>query len=407
MAGNLTRRQTREKKKREKKVQMERMRIQQQQEEIKKQALQVIQQKAIQQQPQQGGPTSLIVNYIADRNGCGYYRCIWPTELLATHENMMTINTFLYDQTNLHKTSLYRFQRQATTSQRTAWDNYIQMRRQHGYRYNMQYEIDDLLMEIEPYNKIAYEYFDEEKKQNHMHMLRTSDSITFSTEPLKDIYVKDYGIDPNKIRVVKNYLPQFLYHLPYRHSVKKFDSSKKETKPRIFWSGSASHVGPEGDLAFLIPMIEKTLDEYQWVFQGVIPPELVQHVKSGKIEFHPWVPTYGLAISQFYKAKPDICLAPLKPSRFNSVKSDLKYLEGCALGSPCITTSFEGSGYKSPYEDAGAEICIEPDADTWKTMIDYLVENPDYYLDTIKKQYEFLNGRWMEQNLHHWKAALV
>ena len=130
-----------------------------------------------------------------------------------------------------------------------------------------------------------------------------------------------------------------------------------------------------------------------------------KYVKEGKVEFIPWVPTYGLANIQFYKAKPDICLAPLKPNVFNTCKSDLKFLESCALGAPCITTSFSDAGLKSPYED-DSEICLEPDGDIWKSMIDHLIGNPDYYLDVVKTQYNFINGRWMENNLDQWVNAI-
>lgn len=356
--------------------------------------------------PNESPDLSFVVNYVADRNGCGYFRCIWPFELLATYKNMMSMNCFVYqtDPSLLSKVHTLRFQRQATDSQTLAWNNYFSLRSRNGFKYKIQYEIDDLLMEIAPHNKIAYDYFDEQKKQNHLHMLRTADSITFSTEPLKEIYVNDYGIDPNKIRVVRNFLPQFLYSLPYRNSVKEFNTT--DQKPRIFWAGSASHVGKGGDLEFLMPLIEKTFSEYQWVFQGVLPPELIEHHKAGKVEFIPWTPVYGLANVQFYRARPDICLAPLVPSRFNSAKSDLKYLESCALGAPCICTSFSEKGMKSPYDLINAEICLEPDADIWKTMIDHLINNPDYYMQTVKTQYEFLNGRWMENNLDQWVDAL-
>lgn len=343
-----------------------------------------------------------VINYVADRNGCGYYRCIWPFELLATYRNFMSMNSFVYqhDLNILKSVSCFRFQRQATNVQRQIWDMYRQYKHQHGFRYNLQYEIDDLLMEIEPHNKIAYDFFDEEKKRNHMHMLHTSDSITFSTDALKEIYVRDYGVNPNKIQVVKNYLPQFMYALPYRNAPKDFTKNK----PRVFWSGSGSHVGKGGDLDFIIPLVEKTVDEYQWVFQGVVPPELYDYVKAGKIEFMQWAPTYGLANLQFYKASPDIYLAPLKPSKFNSAKSDLKFLEASALGAACITTSFSGTEWKSPYEDV-AEICLEPDADIWKSMIDHLISEPDYYTQVIKEQYNFLNSRWMESNLDQWVIA--
>lgn len=344
------------------------------------------------------------LNFAADKNGCGYFRCIWPFELLSTYKNKLCLNTFVYqlDDNVLRTVDTMRFQRQATDSQLGVWNMYLSMKKQGRYNYNLQYELDDNMMEIEETNKIAYDFFDAKKKQNHLYMLNSADSVTFSTQALKDIYVNDYGIDAEKIKVVKNHLPQFMYSLPYRNSTKDFTKEK----PRIFWSGSASHLGKGGDLEFILPLIEKTVDEYQWVFQGTVPPELSNYVKSGQIEFLPWVPIYGLANIQFYKARPDIYLAPLKPNRFNTCKSDLKYLEACALGAPCITTSFQEQGLISPYDDANAEICIEPDADIWKTMIDHLISDPDYYIDVVKNQYEFLNGRWMENNLKDWEDVL-
>jgi hypothetical protein len=426
MTQKISKKQKRAKKKNvEKKIQLEMKRRQREKDITQEAETRMAQQKILQQQQHnsimqhqnqlvgsQGGmpngqpnqQTKMIVNYIADKNGCGYFRAIWPFELLSTYKNMMSLNTFMYhmEPAVLQKTHTFRFQRQATDQQFMAWRQYYNMRQQLGYQYKMQYEIDDLLMDIAPENKVAYDYFDAGKKRNHLEMLKMADSVTFSTDALKEVYVREHGIEAEKIKVVRNHLPQFMYSLPYRSAPKEFSP---ENKPRIFWSGSASHVGKGGDLAFLLPLIEQTVDEYQWVFQGTIPPELTQYVKEGKIEFLPWVPVYGLANIQFYKAKPDIYLAPLKPSVFNGCKSDLKYLESCALGAPCITTSFEESGLKSPYDQAGAEICLEPDADIWKAMIDHLVGNPDYYIETVKAQYKFLNGRWMENNLTEWSEA--
>ena len=373
-----------------------------------------------------------VVNYIADRNGCGYYRCIWPFELLSTYKDLSTMNIFVYmfDPDFLRTVRAFRFQRQATNVQRKAWDMYLELRERHGYHYQLHYEIDDLLMEIEKFNKVAYDFFDEEKKQNHMYMLKSADRITFSTEQLKKVYVEKYGVDPSKIRVVKNTLPQFLYNLPIRSEPTYFGKEDKVErilrgmdangspmfeerktsgrKPRVFWSGSASHLGPNGDLAFLLPLIRQTIDEYQWVFQGVYPPELESLVKTGKIEFIPWYPTYGLSNIQFYRARPDICLAPLKPNFFNTCKSDLKLLECSALGAPVVCTSFNDYdvGGKSPYEDV-AEICIEPNADIWKSAIDHLVSDQNYYMEVVKKQYKNLNSRWMENYLDTWESTLL
>lgn len=346
-------------------------------------------------------PPMGVVNYIADRNGCGYFRCIWPFELLSTYKNLTTMNSYahLYEPSYLKTTQIIRFQRQATLAQRNAWDMYRNIRDKYNFEYKLQYELDDYLMGIEKNNVVAYDFFDAEKKDHHMHMLRTSDKITFSTETLKNVYIDNHDIDPSKISVIRNTLPQFLYNLPPRTRPNEFNGNYK---PRILWSGSASHVGKGGDLEFLIPMIKSTVDEYTWVFQGVIPEELIPYVKERKIEFIPWCPTYGLSNIQFYVAKPDICIAPLKPSLFNTCKSDLKLLEYNALGCPCITTSFLSSEFgKSPYDDT-SEICLDPDGDIWKSAIDHLLQSPDYYMDVVRKGYNHINSRWMENSLDDW-----
>jgi glycosyltransferase involved in cell wall biosynthesis len=391
-----------------------------------------------------------VINYIADKQGCGYFRCIWPVELLSVYKQMSSqlLTQYVFDANFLAIARSIRFQRASDPIHKQAWDSYLNIKQKHGYHYNLHYEIDDLLMEIESTNAVAYQYFNEQRKENHLHMLRTSDKVVFSTDALKDRYVDKYGIDADKIVVVKNTLPQFMYKFPHKYEPRKFwtpemvsnedgqqqevrgpdnniiwkksqdtkgkailngygDVVKESTrKPRIYWSGSSSHLGKGGDLEFIKELVLKTLDEYQWVFHGVVPPELDDHVKSGKIEKIPWSVTYAFPMTQYYKAQPDICLAPIKAGIFNQCKSDLKLLEASALGAPCICSSFEGTEWRSPYED-NAEICIENNAEIWKCAIDHLLNNPDYYMDVVNSQYKMLNGRWMENNLDQWAKAML
>lgn len=371
-----------------------------------------------------------VVNYIADRNGCGYYRCIWPFELLATYKKVTTMNSYvhLFDPSYLKSVKCIRFQRQATVLQRQAWDKYLDMREKFGFKYKLIYELDDHLLNIEKSNVVAYKYFDEIKKQNCLYMMKSSDRVCFSTDRLKKIYVDDYGLDADKIMVVKNTLCQFLYNLPPRVKVRPFytpviDKEGKPVmvegepmfgnRPRVMWSGSASHVGPGGDLEFIISLVEKTINEYQWVFQGVIPDQLKHYVNEGRIEFHNWATCYGLPNIQFYICRPDIILAPLKytpDTQFNQCKSNLKLLEGCALGAPVICSSFEEHGDKSPYDISAPDlsICIENDVDIWKSAIDALVKDPVAYMRVVQSGYKFLNsGHWMENNLSEWLDSIT
>lgn len=344
----------------------------------------------------------LVINYMSDKNGCGYYRSVFPIELLSTYiPNTLIFNTMLtvFDPAILRQTRTIRVQRHALVQQRFAFETYMKLKKENGYHYMLQYEMDDLLMDIDPSNKIAYDFFNAEgRKGHHLFMMRNSDRVSFSTEALKRTYVRQFDIDPAKSVVVKNNIPQCLYQFPMKPQ-KDFTMEKI----RIMWSGSASHVGPGGDLDFLLPLVQKTVDEYQWVFQGVVPPSLQPLVDAGKIEFIPWAPIYGLPNVQFYMAKPDIILAPLKPSLFNECKSDLKYIESCALGAPCICTSFMGTPHKSPYEDV-AKICVQPEAELWKATIDHLKNNPDYYAKITMEQRQYVQTRWMEHkdNLIQW-----
>jgi hypothetical protein len=369
--------------------------------EAEKQAEEIMRHAKVKKEEVSKDKARLVLNYVSDKNGCGYYRSIFPFELVTTYvPNTMVLNSMLTltDPEILRLVRTIRFQRHATREQRFAFEMYEKLRKTTGYPYMLQYEMDDLLMDIDPSNKIAYDFFNEERKNHHLYMMRNSDRVSFSTDALRDVYVRQFDIDPAKAKVIKNHLPQFLYQFPGRPQ-KDFTMEK----PRIFWSGSASHIGKGGDLDFLLPLIEKTVDKYKWVFQGVIPEDLKMYVEAGKIEFIPWAPIYGLANVQFYLGRPDIILAPLKPSIFNQCKSDLKYLESCALGAPCVCTSFMGTPHKSPYEGV-AQICVEPNVEMWEASIEYLVNNPQHYAEVVKKQREYLQGRWMEvkDNLIQW-----
>jgi hypothetical protein len=347
-----------------------------------------------------------VINFVSDKNGCGYYRSILPLEILSTYCNAQVHNTFIVqkDPDVLKGVRTLRFQRQATRDQRNIFDYYKYLKAKVGYHYRFQYEMDDLLMEIDPSNKIAYDFFDEEKKQHHLHMMRNCDKISFSTQQLLDVYVNEYGMDRSKSFIITNNIPQFLYQLP-RKNQKDFTKEKI----RILWSGSASHIGPNGDMSFMIPLVKQTLDEYQWIFQGCIPPELQEFVDMKKIEFYNWAPIYGLANVQFYVCRPDIILAPLKASKFNQCKSDLKFVESCALGAPMIGSSFNGSSWTSPYElNPCCKLTPTNNIDEWKTCIDQLKDNPDFYKSVVEEQYTHLQTRWLEsqQSITMWFKLL-
>lgn len=341
----------------------------------------------------------MLYSFAADRNGAGYFRTVWPLELCQTYLGKAgsVWQTYIYEASALLVAKVIRFQRQCTNTQKQAFDFYDRMRNVNGCNYKLVYELDDALNDIEPYNEIAYKFYTDELQTNAIEIMKRCDMVTFSTDYLKKLYVEKYGLEAEKVQVFKNHLPQFLWNKPTRQMV-----DLKGRKPRVIWWGSASHIFKGGDLEFLLPLIRKTVDEYQWVFAGCYPKELEDLKMEGKIETHPWVPVYALANFLFYNLRPDICIAPIKDNTFNKCKSDLKLLEGAALGIPVITSAFPDS----PYNDLSLAN-IENECDVWKSMIDFIVNDPNEYMNIVKMQYRDIRAnRWMEYHLKDSWATL-
>jgi hypothetical protein len=337
----------------------------------------------------------MLYSFVADKNGAGYYRTIWPMEIAQTYlqKNFGVWSTYVYEPSALAIAKVIRFQRQCTPTQKEAFHFYERMRKIEGINYKIVYELDDALNDIEPYNEVAYKFYTEELKNNAIEMMKRSDIVTFSTDYLKKLYVEKYGLNAEQVKVIKNYIPQFLWNLPSKGA---FDLQGR--KPRVLWWGSASHTFTGGDLTFLVDMVRKTKNEYQWVFVGCIPKELEDLKASKEIEVHPWVPVYALANYLYYNVRADVCLAPIKENTFNKCKSDLKLVEGSALGLPVITSAFEDS----PYNDHSL-LNVENDPDVWKSMIDYVVGDAGEYMNVIKDQYANIrNKRWLEYNINEW-----
>ena len=129
-------------------------------------------------------------------------------------------------------------------------------------------------------------------------------------------------------------------HQYNEHAIKKaFNKNKK--KPRILYTGSGAHydvdnkTGGKDDLSEVRDYIRKTVDEFQWVFVGAFPPTLIDLVQQQKIEFYPWqsLQKYPNFIANL---NAQLMVAPLQVNDFNKAKSDIKFIEACILGIPCL-----------------------------------------------------------------------
>jgi len=322
-----------------------------------------------------------IINFPSDKNGCGFYRTIIPLQYLSAKLDWDTtfMYQFVFDLNLIRTSTCVRFQRQCTEMQTRIVLDYRRMITQTGSSAKLVYELDDLVHGIEPHNVLAYQFYTPVRRQNVVEIMKMSNTVTFSTKFLKDFYAQHFNIQHSA--VIPNLLPKFLWNPDFS------DKRPKKSKPVVMWAGSASHIGPGGDLEFLLPMIEATRDEFEWLFVGVVPPRL-----KGKVLHIPWENFYEYPkLMQSIKA--DIAIAPISDSIFNYAKSDLKYLEYAAINIPSLLSTI-GKGM-GPYDQTNGNL-VNNDPDSWYQAIKELACDEVKQKETLIRQQQYLSNRWLE-----------
>lgn len=271
--------------------------------------------------------------YIADKDGCGHIRVIFPSLLLNQfkYEKLYfdsTYNSYFIDDANFYKSiSIVKFQRSITQGQLECIEKckYIA---ENYTGHGILYEVDDLLTPDIPDTNFSAKYY-KESWPIIQQILKKVNGITVSTKKLKDELIK-YN---SNISVIKNRLVPSLWH-------QKFPKKNKEEKIKILWAGSQNHFnvnGAGGDFNNeLLNFIKKTCKKIDWIFVGAFPNEL----KNTDIIKYKWqkILDFGKFISDL---DVDIGIAPLEDNIFNRCKSNIKALEFASLGIPGVYSDIE------------------------------------------------------------------
>jgi glycosyltransferase involved in cell wall biosynthesis len=327
----------------------------------------------------------VVINYPSDKNGCGYYRSIIPFSYLMSKCNMDSpfMFGFNFDVSFIQRANWIRFQRQVTEAQKAIFSEFRNLIKKYNFKTKLTYDIDDLVHEIEDCNILAYQYYTETRKKNLIDLFNLSDLVTFSTQFLKDYYEERHGIKHS--RVIPNFLPKFLWGQCGKRD--KYNKGKNG-KLRILWTGSSSHIGKGGDLEFLLPLIEKTTDEFEWVFLGTCPAQLL-----GKVEFHDWE-EFFMYPQHLDAVDADVGIVPVKDHIFNYAKSDLKLLEYSAVGLPSLCSSIGGG--IGPYDLVKDALVVENHLDAWYGALKQLHKDQDMRKKYLEIGRNELNKRWLE-----------
>ncbi len=319
------------------------------------------------------------LNYLADMSGCGHWRILWPEQIInATGRGISHSNTaMVLDPRFYQNVKAVKLQRQASGQQKEFLKFLKQIQGDIGFK--IIYEVDDVVFkeEIPDYNKFKFAFDNDEVRNNCIEMIGMVDEVSVTCDFMRRLYTEKTGQE--KITVIPNFVPNFwMGHLFDGKNVSdQFDKNKR--KPRILYTGSGAHydienkTGGKDDFTHVRDFVRATVDKYQWIFVGAFPPQLGDLVRQKKVEFYPWQNL--LNYPRFIKnLNAQLMVAPLENNNFNKSKSDIKFIEACTLGIPCLCQDME------TYNTAPADLrfsTIEEFADkidailNWKNRSNY------------------------------------
>jgi hypothetical protein len=334
------------------------------------------------------------LNYYADYSGCGHWRMIWPEQVMNAHSKACVHGTTVMnlDERYYVQTKGVRIQRQATPQQL----QFVKWLRQLADKNNFRliYEIDDICFseDIPDYNKYKTAFTDPAIRQSAQEMMSICDEITVTCPFMRDYYRDKTG---NKnVTVVPNFMPKFWIDRFYDNSRSMESYDRNKRKPRILYAGSGAHFDVEQRVKFkddfhhVNDVIRKTVDKFQWVFLGAHPLPLMDLVRSGKVEFHPWKKLYEYG-KGLYDLNVNMLVAPLQDNIFNRSKSDLKYIESCALGLPIACQDM------CTYENAPIKFKT---GDEMINQIEYTLQDRKRYKALCRKGRQYADTRWLEDD---------
>lgn len=338
----------------------------------------------------------------ADVTGCDFYRNFCPRETVEHGVGNVMFNTcrkFLVDDNFFKGANVNILQRQVNNAQCEYYLKYIvPMSRKCGSW--IVYNIDDCIHkdDIPRYNKAWEVYQDEQYMKNIRMMLNASDFVLVTTQELGDYYCERFGVNPDSLIVIPNYLPMWWIGHCYdlEKSVKEFNLNK--ARPRIGLIGAPSHYDVnrkklDNDITAILPYIRKTVKDYRWVIFGSKIPELEDLVASNDVEYH-----HGIDILHYPDTVRALSLqyivAPLQDNTFNRCKSNIKLTESWAMGIGCAAQDL--CCYNKYTKD------VFSDGDSLDAILKRDLADEQSFSQKIYDNHIKMNEWWLETHLSMW-----
>jgi len=333
------------------------------------------------------------INYVADFSGCGLWRMLWPEHMLNTHNKALVQSSavMITSPEFYEGVKAIRIQRQATPNQ-LEFVKYLKEVIQPKYGCRIIYEVDDIIFreDIPEYNKFKPAFESDEIRNTSVEIMRLCDEVTVTCDFMRDYYKEK--IDKEEITVIPNFPPKFWIGNFFDEKRVGQLYKKHINKPRILYAGSGAHFDVENrdkqrdDFHHVVDSIIKTRHRFQWVFVGAFPAALRPYINAGEIEFHEWQSFYNYP-QKLHDLEIQMSVAPLFENNFNRGKSDLKYIEACALGIPVACQDM------CTYKDAPIKF---KDGDGMIKCIEDTLSNGKKYRAEAHKRYKVAQNRFLE-----------
>jgi glycosyltransferase involved in cell wall biosynthesis len=329
-----------------------------------------------------------IFGWLADRQGCGYYRLILPGTELANRGHHVWLDEEMPEHAKTGEFDVIVGQRVCQPGASATWQKLARA----GHT-KLVFETDDLLSHPDPSNKPAHRFYDAATVERYHQNMAVADVVTVSTEPLAE-YCRE--INPNVV-VLPNQVPAWLLDHERAHT----------ERLTIGWRGGRSHSRDFGELAAPLRRFLQHPDHRDRVELHAMGVDYTGRVASARaVTRHaPW----QSSVDAFLRAVDfDLAVIPLRPSPFNDCKSDLALLEMSALGIPSIVSS------AGPYADAhmaGApSVLVLNDSRTgkpagWLDALRELANDDEYRVQLGKSAREWAARRTVQGNAWRWEEA--
>lgn len=277
--------------------------------------------------------------------------------------------------------------------------NHIKKNGREPFRFVI--DVDDVVHGdyISKFNAARGAYADNKRFEIFKETVKYCDELHVCSPAMVEFYKNELEFDNVTFR--PNFMPKYLFDNFYDEEILQIRYEESKKKPRIVWAGSATHIDlrnqNEGidDFTHIKDFVLKTLDIYQWVFVGAVPPWIESEVSSGKVESHPWMSIldYPRAL---WRLKPTIIFAPLHDDVFNRCKSNIKLTEAGSMGVAGVFQNLD------PYAEAPLKFDT---ADELNDQFKFLLSDWDNYAKVSRDMRKISEGYFTESNLELLKAC--